>query len=218
MKPSTGMFRPQRSTDWTRERVERLEPAEIRQLRDNASHLGIEKVAMLCDEVLMEARGQRVAPSGRSQKPFVRRKLLSRRNAFSALGVELADPVGSWSGVRKADGRVVIALWAAAIETRDGACRYLLWAPNVNGSRPWSDSPAGRERLEHCRLIGEQGKAEGLLVRGEALERYLPEEKARSVHGVDAEVVIVFTIERRGEEYWAVWGKRVPVPPGAAAD
>jgi hypothetical protein len=37
----------------------------------------------------------------------------------------------------------------------------------------------------------------------------LPEDKARSVHGVDPETVLRFKVEKRGEEYWAVWGKKV---------
>jgi hypothetical protein len=45
-------------------------------------------------------------------------------------------------------------------------------------------------------------------VYGERLDGHLPEEKARSVRGVDPETVIQFKIEQRGEEYWAVWGAK----------
>jgi hypothetical protein len=90
--------------------------------------------------------------------------------------------------------------------SRDGACRYLLWTPE----RPWSDSPAGRERLAHCRTAVERGAAEGLLVYGDALEGYLPEDKAHAILGVDAEVVIPIKVEQVGPEYWAVWGRKEP--------
>jgi hypothetical protein len=110
--------------------------------------------------------------------------------------------------VRKADGKVVMALWADAVESAEGACRYLLWAPNADGSRPWSDTPAGKERLEHCKRALELGSAEGLLVHGEGLAGHLPEEKAYAIHGVDAETVLVFEVERIGAEFWAAWGKK----------
>jgi len=49
---------------------------------------------------------------------------------------------------------------------------------------------------------------EALLVYGESLEGYIPEDRTRSVHGVDPETVVTLKVERRGEEYWAVWGRR----------
>jgi hypothetical protein len=123
--------------------------------------------------------------------------------------VWLYDPRRSWSGVRKSDGMVVIAMWQAAVQSHDGTCACLLWAPNLNGIRP---SDAGRERLEHCKLaIGRKG-AEGLLVRGEALEDHLPEDRARTVLGIDAETVIRFQVEMRGAEYWATWGRKTLTP------
>ena len=110
--------------------------------------------------------------------------------------------------MRKVDGVVVITLWAASIDSTGGSCRYLLWAPNLEGARPWSDKPAGKERLEHCKLAAERGEAEGLLAYGELLEGHLPEDKARTVHGVDPETVLHFKVEKRGAEYWATWGKK----------
>ena len=101
-----------------------------------------------------------------------------------------------------------MALWQAAVQTADGACACLLWAPNIDGSRPWSDTVGGRERLEHCKAAMERGGAEGLLVHGDALEGRLPEDRARSVLGIDAETVIQFRVELRGGEYWASWGKK----------
>jgi hypothetical protein len=111
--------------------------------------------------------------------------------------------------VRKSDGAVVVALWADSIECASGGCSYLLWAPNVDGSRPWSDQPGGVERLDHCKRALELGRAEGLLVYGERLVDRIPEDRARAIHGADPQTVIVFQVEQRGEEFWARWGKKV---------
>jgi len=137
------------------------------------------------------------------------RHLVSRSEAFQARSVHLEDPRASWGGVRHADGTVVMSLWADAIESRGGSCGYLLWAPNTGGSRPWSDTPAGIKRLEHCKLAMANGVAEGLLVYGEALEGFIPEDRARSVHGADPETVLLFTVEKYGKEYWARWGHKL---------
>lgn len=110
--------------------------------------------------------------------------------------------------MRASDGEVVLALWAGSIESAHGSCSYLLWAPNIAGSRPWSDTPAGKERLEHCKVALARGRGEGLLVHGEALNDRLPEERAYSVHGVDPHALVVFTVEMRGPEYWAAWGRK----------
>jgi hypothetical protein len=142
-----------------------------------------------------------------SAKKAKTRRLISRRTAFEARGVHLYDPRSSWGGVRKSDGMVVLGLWAEAVKSRGGACSYLLWAPNLDGSRPWYASAAGQERLKQCVLAVDGKSAEGLLVHGEPLDGHLPEDKARSVHGVDPETVVHFKVEKQGEEYWAVWGK-----------
>jgi hypothetical protein len=110
--------------------------------------------------------------------------------------------------VRKSDGAVVLGIWADAIESGDGACSYLLWAPNAGGARPWSEKAGGKERLEHCKLALGASVVEALLVYGETLEGYIPEDRTRSVHGVDPETVVTLKVERRGEEYWAVWGRK----------
>jgi len=197
-----------RATDWTKERIGQLRKQEIEQLQINAGALGESGVVALCAEVLRERPKPRGSTAGRAGRPLKRRRLVSRRRAFETRGVTLQDARTSWSGVRKSDGAVVISLWADAIESASGSCSYLLWAPNVGGARPWSDQAAGKERLEHCRLAVDGGRAEGVLVYGERLEGYLPEDRARSVHGVDPEIVLQLEVERRGDEYWAVWGRK----------
>ena len=213
-------FRRGRAEEWTRERIGRLPAQEILQLRANAERLDEPDLASLCSVVLAEVRSQTRAraraqadPRGDAVPRTKAVKLIARSKAFEARGVWLQDARTSWSGVRKADGAVVMALWADAIESTDGTCRYLLWAANAAGGRPWSDSPAGRERLEHCKRAIELGRAEGLLVYGRTLEGRLPEERAAAIHGVDAETVVSFEVEARGDEFWAVWGGK----PAASA-
>ena len=191
--------------DWTPERLERLTRQELEQLRANAERLGETALADLCAQMIKQARSEnsKAAAAGRAPK----RRLISRTKAFEARGVFLQDPRSSWSGVRKADGRVVMTIWGDAVESDGVGCSCLLWGPNLDGARPWSDSAAGKERLEHCKRALEGG-AEGLLVHGERLEGHLPEDKARTVHGVDPETVVSFSVEKRGAEYWAVWGRK----------
>jgi hypothetical protein len=205
-QPRIAPIIPRNASNWTRERIERLARQEIEQLRTNAEVLGEASIAELCSEVLktLPKRGATGAAAAAVKKG---RHLVSRARAFEARGVFLQDMRGSWSGVRRSDGTVVMTLWAKAVQSGDGACSCLLWAPNLGGSRPWSDKAAGRERLEHCRLALKQGWAEGLLVYGEQLDGHLPEDKARTVQGVDPETVVRFKVEARGDEYWAVWGR-----------
>ena len=204
-------FKPSRAHDWTRERIDQLSKQDLEQLRINAERLGETALAELCGEALKArprtAAKRRTGPGPRTHA----RHLISRSKAFEARGVFLQDTRSSWGGVRKSDGAVVMSLWAGAVESNGGGCSLLLWAPNVEGSRPWSDMAAGKERLEHCRRALERGGAEGLLVYGERLDGHLPEDKARSVRGVDPETVIHFQVEQRGDEYWAVWGRKTPV-------
>jgi len=209
MQAGKEAFRARRAAAWTRERVDNLSKQEIEQLRTNAGNLGEQDLVTLCDEALRalpKGGGKRILPLAKNGKA---RRLISRGKAFEARGVHLDDVRGSWGGVRSSDGVVVMSLWADAVKSRDGACNYLLWAPNVDGARPWSDTPSGQERLKHCQLALEGAGAEGLLVFGERLDGQLPEEKARSVHGVDPETVLRFKVEKQGDEYWAVWGKKI---------
>jgi hypothetical protein len=210
MKASAVAFKRGSTSAWTRERLDQLDRPELLNLRANADRLGELELTALCDEVLKERPQRGPQSSGAVSKRKRAQKLLSRSAAFGARGVFLQDPRTSWSGVRKADGAVVVAMWQAAIQTTDGGCSCLLWAPNIDGARSWSDSAAGRERLEHCKLAMERRGAEGLLVQGEPLEGRLPEDRARTVLGIDAETTVDFRVELRGKEYWASWGRKAP--------
>ena len=46
------LVRPGRTAVWTRERIEALSTAEIRQLRENAERLSEADIVGLCDEIL----------------------------------------------------------------------------------------------------------------------------------------------------------------------
>jgi hypothetical protein len=215
MKPSA--FKHAGADEWTRERIGQLPVRDIMQLRANAERLNELGVAALCCDVLKvkgRPRAQREPPGNPGPRTKAR-KLVARTQAFEARGVQLQDVRTSWGGVRKSDGAIVMALWAEAIESADGGYRYLLWAANTTGARPWSDTPAGRERLEHCKRAIELGRAEGLLVYGQRLQGRLPEDRASTIHGIDAETVVLFEVEQRGHEFWAVWGRK-PVARFAA--
>jgi hypothetical protein len=204
-----NVFKRGRAATWSLERIGELSVRDIKQLRENAERLDERSLAALCSQALKDAHPRSEARlRGRAVPRAKAGRLIPRTRAFEARGVFLQDARTSWGGVRKSDGMVVMALWADAIESADGGCSYLLWAPNVGGSRPWSDEAAGKERLEHCKRAAAQGSAEGLLVHGERLVGHIPEHKAYAVYGVDREVVLVFKIEMRGPEFWATWGKR----------
>ena len=200
-------FKRARVEIWTRDKIESLSTPELRQLSANALRLGEAELAALCDAVL-DARPRGRAPVRRLVRKGEPRRLLSRAQALALRGVMLRNRTWSRGGVRQSDGTVVLALWAEDVQAADGTNRYLLWAPNVQGSRPWSDTPGGQERLEHCRLAAQGGSTEGLLVYGERMEGFLPDDKALSVHGADPDIVLTLRVEKRAEEYWATWGGR----------
>lgn len=194
-----------RADEWPAERIAKLEREEVEHLRENAAALGESEIVDRCEAVLAtRTQARRAAPS----KSAKARRLISRSAAFEARGVYLANARTSWSGVRRSDGVVVIGMWADDVQSRDGGCSCLLWAPNSAGSQPWSDTPAGQERRQHCELALAAALTEGLLVYGERLDGHVPEDKARSVHGVDPQTVVHLRVEKRGTQYWAVWGKR----------
>lgn len=195
-----------RVAKWTREKLATLTTPELRQLRLNAERLCESEVVALCAE-LLEERPRGRAPVRRVKRPGSAGRLVARNKAFELRGVSLHNRYWSRSGLRSADGAVVVSIWADDVQRANGANSCLLWAPNVAGSRPWSDKLGGQERLAHCRLACERGAAEGLLVYGTRLEGSLPEDTALSVDGADVENVLDLRVEKRGEEYWAVWGK-----------
>ncbi len=194
-----------RVESWTREKIESLTTPEVRQLGANALQLAEPEIAALCDAVL-DARPRGRPPVRRAGRKGQARRLLSRAKALGLRGATLQNRLWSRGGVRASDGAVILALWADDVQAADGASHYLLWAPNVEGSRPWSDTPGGRERLEHCRLAAGGAGAEGLLVYGERMEGCLPDDKALSVLGADPDTVLTLRVEKRAEEYWASWG------------
>jgi hypothetical protein len=202
------IFRTTAADEWTLERIGRLTVQDIKQLQENAERLNEQAVAELCRQALKARPQPKVVARSKSASRTRATRLIARSRAFQSRGVHLADPRTSWSGQRKSDGVVVFALWADHVRSARGECSYLLWAPNVERARPWSDTPAGEERLEHCRCALQQGgRAEGLLVYGEAVEGHIPEERAHQIRGADAEIVLSFQVQLRGAEYWAVWGK-----------
>ena len=198
-------FRRSGAEKWTADRIAGLSVADLKQLLANAERLQETELAALCATALTAARSaQWAARRTAAPKPA---RLIPRARAFQERGVWLTDPKTSWGGVRKSDGAVVMALWAKDIVSTDAGCSYLLWRPNSDGARPWSDTAGGKERLAHCRQAMQAGRAEGLLVHGQALDGRLPQDRAHTVLGVDPEVVLALKVEMRGEEYWAVWGK-----------
>jgi hypothetical protein len=200
-------FKRARVEIWTRDKIESLSTPEVRQLGANALRLGEAELAALCDAVL-DARPRGRAPVRRLVRKNEPRRLVSRAQALALRGATMHNRSWSRGGVRPSDGTVVLTLWAEDVQAANGANSYLLWAPNVEGSRPWSDTPGGQERLEHCRLASKGGSTEGLLVYGERMEGSLPDDKALSVHGADPDTVLTLRVEKRAEEYWATWGGR----------
>jgi hypothetical protein len=190
---------------WTIERITRLPARDVAQLRTNAQDLGDAQVVALCDQVLLLERPRILAEQAgrKANHP----DLVTRRSAFESRGITLRA-LSSWGGIRSSDGAVVMSIWKDDIQSENGGCRYLLWAPNRKGSRPWSDKPGGRERLEHCKQACERGSAEALLVYGESLAGHLPEDRAMTVSGVDPLVVLHVEVVLRDREYWAIWGGR----------
>lgn len=196
---------------WTKERIQALSPGEIKSLRKNAIERGANDVAALCDEVLgpkLKATGER----SRRAKPLEQHpRRVSRKRAFEMRGVTLRNPRWSWGGIRPADGMPVLTLWADEIKKAEDGSECLLWAPNVDGSRPWEDSLGGKERFAHCEAAAAKGEGEGVLIYGARRGKDLPNDEASKFDGADPHTVIRFRLEQRGPEYWAVWG-------GAMAD
>jgi hypothetical protein len=191
MKENARILPRGRISQWSRERIDKLSTAELRALLINAERLKETEVAALCNEIL-NARPRGHAPARRDKRGLPAHALVTRTKAFEMHGVSPRNRTWSRGGVRT-DGAVVLALRVDEVQPAGSGKACLLWGPNVAGSRPWSDSPGGQERLEHCRMALERGAAEGLLIYGAKTDR------------VDAQTVLKLQVEKRDDEYWATW-------------
>jgi len=192
-----------RVAKWSKEKIDKLTTPELRALLENAMRLKEPEVAALCNE-LLDARPRGRAPVRRDKHSGSGRRLVSRNKAFELRGISPASRIWSRGGIR-ADGAVILAVRAEEVQKANGASSYLLWAPNVEASRPWSDSLGGKERLEHCRIALERGAAEGLLTYSKrAAAGAPPKDNGTSPPDlIDADTVLELRVEKRGEEYWA---------------
>lgn len=190
-----------RVAKWSKEQFDTLSTPELPALLDNAERLKEPEVAALCN-ALLDARSRGCPPVRRDRQPGLPRRLVARGKAFELHGVSVRHRVWSRGGIRS-DGAVVLTVVADEVQKLEGADSYLLWAPNVDDSRPWSDTPGGKERLEHCRIALERGAAEGLLIYGKRAAGAPPKDNSTSTGPVDAETVLSLHVEKRGEEYWA---------------
>jgi len=190
-----------RIATWSREQIDKLSTPELRALLDNAERLNEPEVAALCNE-LLDARPRGHPAARREKQAGAPRQLVARGKAFEMHGVAVRHRVWSRGGVRK-DGAVFLTVVADQVQKSGGTDHYLLWAPNIGDSRPWSDTPGGKERLEHCRIALERGAAEGLLIHGKRAAGAPPGDDGTSAGPVDAETVLSLRVEKRGEEYWA---------------
>jgi hypothetical protein len=175
-----------RVTKWSKEQIDKLSTPELRALLVNAVRLKEPEVAALCNE-LLDARPRGHPAVRRDKGSPAAGKLVTRGRAFEKNGVSLRNRVWSHGGIRT-DGAVVLLVRADEVRQTGGEHSYLLWAPNIGDSHPWSDSPGGKERLGHCRVALERGAAKGLALYGK---------------GVAADLVLDLRVEKRGEEYWA---------------
>lgn len=189
-----------RIATWSRERLDKLTTPELRALLANAQRLKEAEVAALCQE-LLDARPRGRPPARRDKHSGSGRRLITRGKAFEKHGVVSANRVWSRGGMR-ADGTVVFVIRADGVHKTDGPDRYLLWAPNIGNSHPWSDTAGGKERLQHCRIALERGAAEGLLTYGKPVAGAAARDGVLS-DLVDAGQVLSLSVEQRGEEYWA---------------
>jgi hypothetical protein len=191
-----------RIAKWSKEQLDRLSTPELKVLLVNAERLKESEVAELCRE-LLAARPRGRPAARRDPSPGPARTLITCGRAFAMHGVALRSRVWSCGGTRE-DGAVVLAVMADEVRKEAGeADSYLLWAPNVRGSRPWSDTRGGVERLEHCRIALERGAAEGLLMYGKRAAGAAPEDDGARERRVDAGTVLRLRVEKRGDEYWA---------------
>jgi len=180
-----------RIAQWSRERIAALSTIELRALFDNAQRLHEPEVAAACNEIL------RSRPRGLASRP----RLVTWRRACQLNGVSLRS--GKWSrgGIRP-DGAVLMGIAEEDVRRDKDGERYLLWAPNGDLSRPWSDTPGGQERLQHCRIALERGAAEGLLTYSKrAAAGAEPGDEGPALRA--SSKLLSLRVEKLGEEYWA---------------
>jgi len=190
-KPVRSPLPRGRIAQWSRERIAALSTIELRVLFDNAQRLHEPEVAAACDEIL------RSRPRGLASRP----RLVTWRRACQLHGVSVRS--GKWSrgGIRP-DGAVLMGIAAEDVRRDKDGERYLLWAPNEGLSRPWSDTPGGQERLQHCRIALERGAAEGLLTYSKrAAAGAEPDDEGPALRA--SSTLLSLRVEKLGEEYWA---------------
>jgi hypothetical protein len=191
-KPVRSPLPRGRIAQWSRERIAALSTIELRALFDNAQRLHEPEVAAACDEIL------RSRPRGLVTRP----RLVTWRRACQLHGVSVRS--GKWSrgGIRP-DGAVLMGIAEEDVRRDEDGERYLLWAPNNDLSRPWSDTPGGLERLQHCRIALERGAAEGLLTYSKRAAAAGAEEPGDDGPALRADAKLLsLRVEKLGEEYW----------------
>lgn len=192
-----------RIAKWSKEQLEKLSTIELRALLGNAERLKEIEVATLCTEILT-ARPRGMVLARRSWRRGEARRLVSRGRAFEIHGVSLRSRNWSRGGIRT-DGAVLLAVRADEVQKGGATSSTLLWAPNLADAHPWSDTPGGQERLEHCRMAIEHGAAEGLMAYPGQAGSAPAESKSTRAERIDADNVLKLQVEKRGEEYWATW-------------
>jgi hypothetical protein len=198
-----------RVAKWSKEQLDKLNTLELRALLANAERLNEPEVAALCNEIL-DARPRGHPAVRQARLPGQARRLVSRGKAFELHGISPRNRSWSLGGIRT-DGAVVLTVRAVDVQRAEGGSSCLLWGPNVDDSRPWSDSPGGKERLEHCRIALERGAAEGLLAYAKRAVGAAPEAKSAGADRLDPKTVLNLRVEKRGEEYWGTWAQETRV-------
>jgi hypothetical protein len=202
-----GLTNRGRVAKWSKEQIDKLTTLELRALLANAERLKEPEVAAICNEIL-DARPRGRPPVRRDKHTPKASRLVTRRKAFEMHGVSPRNRVWSRGGIGT-NGTVVLTVRADEVEKAGVQHSYLLWAPDIE----WAETPAGKERLEHCRIALERGAAEGLLIYGKRAAGQAPEDKSITAERVDAETVLSFQVEKRGEAYWATYTPQERMTP-----
>lgn len=189
--PAARMLPRGRVAHWNKEKLDKLSTLDLRALLANAERLNEPEIAALCNE-LLDSRPHGHPPARRRRRTA--RGLVARNKAFELNGIAPRSRIWSRGG-KRTDGTVLLMMAADEVQRAGASHSCLLWAPNVGAARPWSDSPGGKERLDHCRTALGAGTAQGLLMHG----------KPGAAEGIDTETLLQLRVEQRGDEYWATW-------------